>query len=1100
MVVSFTENDITCAFHANDLKNGKAYQKQQRVQGIAFHEGGRTITARVTGTASRPYRVSIDVIPPRNDQRPLVRFETDCTCPVGDDCKHAVAVLFEALALRRQGREDFADASSANPLDGEVKSWLEGVTKAAQPVAGGSDEVVGFVLEVVPMLRAHRVVVSAQILRRLKTGSYGKPRAVQLSTVAMGHGLYSQAADRLIARLLTMDQGERRDGHLPDDPSLREVILRHLLATGRCHWRDMNTPPLTEGETRHGQIVWRPLLNGGQAPVVDTGSPDIIAIPSGVCWYIDTQTSQLGRLETGLPEKIMAALLKAPPVMARQVAALRSALTKALPDLVLPLPGESVTETVIADKPVPCLVLRAAPKPTGQRIWQANSVTLADKAVLRFDYGGTVISPADPRRDFRHVEGPRLIIRQRYQAAEQTALKRLVSLGLVDGGDQEMAPQGRVFSMAAPELWPDFVHQAVPHLEAEGWRIETDQTFRHQVIDARGDWQADITEKEGGWWFSLDLGIEVEGQQVKLLPLLVQLLQTQGARGEALAALSASDHFYVRFDDKTFLALPAARVLPLLATLVELFDTGALSPEGRLDMSLGEATALAELQSTLKLRWLGAERLQKLASRLAGFEAVVQQPVPEGFRAILRPYQQQGLSWLQFLRTYELGGILADDMGLGKTVQTLAHILIEKREGRLDRPCLVVCPTSLVPNWKAEAARFAPDLSMISLQGPDRAAHFGQLGDVDLVLTSYALLQRDEDVLRRCPWHIVILDEAQTIKNPAAKVTLAACRLDARHRLCLTGTPVQNHLGDLWSQFAFLMPGLLGDAKRFARVFRAPIERKGDTARQAVLAHRLKPLILRRTKADVATELPPKTLITRLIELSGPQRDLYETVRLAMHEKVREAVAERGWARSQIIVLDALLKLRQVCCDPSLVKLGTAKQVRVSAKLAYLRDMLPELVEEGRRILIFSQFTAMLDLIEAEIEALGIAYVDLRGNTLDRATPVERFQRGEVPIFCLSLKAGGTGLNLTAADTVIHYDPWWNPAVEAQATDRAHRIGQDKPVFVYKFIAEGTIEQRMLELQERKAALASGVFAPEEGQKASFAAADLELLFKPIES
>jgi SNF2 family DNA or RNA helicase len=402
-----------------------------------------------------------------------------------------------------------------------------------------------------------------------------------------------------------------------------------------------------------------------------------------------------------------------------------------------------------------------------------------------------------------------------------------------------------------------------------------------------------------------------------------------------------------------------------------------------------------------------------------------------------------------------------------------------------------------VPNWRAEAARFAPELKVISLHGTDRAGQFAQLATADLALTTYALLPRDEAALQRQHWYLVILDEAQAIKNPAARATLVACRLTARHRLCLTGTPVENHLGDIWSQFAFLMPGLLGEAKRFTRLFRTPIERKGDAARQAVLARRLKPFILRRAKGEVATELPDKTLMTRHIELGGEQRDLYETVRLAMHEKVRAAVAARGLARSHIVILDALLKLRQVCCDPRLVKLGAARRVVASAKLAHLKEMLPELVEEGRRILLFSQFTSMLDLIEAEVTALGIPYVDLRGDTKDRATPVARFQRGEVPLFCLSLKAGGMGLNLTAADTVIHYDPWWNPAVEAQATDRAHRIGQDKPVFVYKLIAETTIEQRMLELQDRKAALANGLFDP-EAKAGSFEAADLELLFQPL--
>lgn len=466
----------------------------------------------------------------------------------------------------------------------------------------------------------------------------------------------------------------------------------------------------------------------------------------------------------------------------------------------------------------------------------------------------------------------------------------------------------------------------------------------------------------------------------------------------------------------------------------------------------------------------------------------------------MRPYQRRGLAWLGLIAETGLGGILADEMGLGKTVQTLAHLLAERAAGRLDRPALVVCPTSLVANWRAEAARLAPGLRVLTLHGPKRAEAFATAGQHDLVLTTYALLPRDAAALEAVAWHAVVLDEAQAIKNPASQAARAAARLKARHRLCLTGTPIENHLGELWSQASFLVPGLLGDHRRFGRVFRGPIEKQGDAARRDLLARRLAPFVLRRTKAEVAAELPPRTEIVRRVELAGAQRDLYETVRLAMHERVRREIAAHGFARSRIVILDALLKLRQVCCDPRLVKLAaTGARAQPSAKLAHLLGMLAELAAEGRRVLLFSQFTAMLDLIRPELAAAGTGFVELTGGTVDRATPVARFQAGEAPVFLLSLKAGGVGLNLTAADTVILYDPWWNPAVEAQAADRAHRIGQDKPVFVYKLIAEGTIEERMLELQERKRALAAGVLDAAGGEHgAAFAEVDLDALLRPL--
>ena len=365
-------------------------------------------------------------------------------------------------------------------------------------------------------------------------------------------------------------------------------------------------------------------------------------------------------------------------------------------------------------------------------------------------------------------------------------------------------------------------------------------------------------------------------------------------------------------------------------------------------------------------------------------------------------------------------------------------------------------------------------------------------------MTTYALLPRDADRLLPIAWHIAVLDESQAIKNVAAKATQLVCRLDARHRLCLTGTPVENHLGELWSQFAFLMPGLLGDAKRFVRVFRNPIEKRQDDDRGAVLAARIKPFLLRRTKAVVAADLPSKSEIPIPLELAGPQRDLYETVRLAMHQKVRDEVAAKGFARSHIVVLDALLKLRQVCCDPRLVKLAAARGVSASVKLAHLLEMLPPLIEDGRRILLFSQFTSMLDLIKPQLAQIGIDFVELRGATADRAAPVARFQSGKVPLFLISLRAGGTGLNLTAADTVIHYDPWWNPAVEDQATDRAYRIGQKKAVFVYKMVTQGTVEERMIALQERKRALARGISEARDPGGPLIDAADIERLLAPL--
>jgi len=1108
MAALFSEQDVAREFAGKVAASGRAYQAQKRVRDLEIDDDGALISAKVVGGAPRPYRVEVAIMPPLDNDVDLafVMFDTECTCPMGFDCKHAAAVLFEVLAVSRK----LQPASSvriapppSDPLAGPVADWL-GQLAATGAGPSGDDviEQVVFILDLKPFGYGHVAAVAASVVRRLKSGGYGQPRPVNFSSLASSTALYAKQEDRLIARLLTLEPWRGvTQASLPGDPALADVVLRRLLQTGRCHWKSKDTPALALGEPRVGEVKWRLLADARQVPFVDFGTPDVVAFGEPAGWYVDISSSVVGPLDLGLPAPMAAALLQAPPVAPTQVRALRAALARTLPDHNVAAPADDVIEEVVSDPPVPYLRLASVTLQSNQMYYRNAATVTHDILQLSYDYGGTIVEAGSAPREIRSVDGRRALIRKRDDAAEEAALRKLYALGFEDHGGiipKSFVVGRQTLVLAKSDDWPSFVHQDLPDLIKAGWRVEFDDSFRHRVVEADGEWQAEVTDEgDGGWWFSLDLGIDIAGKRESLLPLLVQALKTLREGGTDIAGLSDGDTLYGRLDDGRKVALPVERVRTLLSVLIELFDTGALTPAGRLDLSLAQAVGLAEVEAAIGLRWLGGERLRRLAARLAEFDGVASVAPPEGFAAELRPYQQQGLDWMQFLRDYELGGILADDMGLGKTVQALAHILTEKRSGRLDRPCLVVCPTSLVPNWKSEAARFAPDLKVVSLQGPDRHQRFADLAGTDLALTTFPLLGRDEEALLAQDWHLVILDEAQAIKNPAAKATLVACRLKARHRLCLTGTPVENHLGELWSQFAFLMPGLLGDTRLFGRLFRTPIEKQGNKDRQALLARRLRPFILRRTKAAVAAELPAKTLITRKIELAGDQRDLYETVRLSMHDKVRRAVAEKGLARSHIIILDALLKLRQVCCDPRLVKLTAARRAGSSSKLSHLMEMLPELIEDGRRILLFSQFTGMLDLIEAEVDTLKIPYVDLRGDTLDRATPVARFQRGEVPLFCLSLKAGGTGLNLTAADTVIHYDPWWNPAAEAQATDRAHRIGQDKPVFVYKLIAEGTIEERMLELQVRKATLANGLFDPDQGN-GGFEATDLDLLFHPL--
>jgi superfamily II DNA or RNA helicase len=675
---------------------------------------------------------------------------------------------------------------------------------------------------------------------------------------------------------------------------------------------------------------------------------------------------------------------------------------------------------------------------------------------------------------------------RRSSVAETAALQTLYALDLQPGAEEAPASLRKIAPPETPEgtLWvpdqqawphPEFYWQrfwleGTPALQKRGWEVRFAPDFPHRPLVFKTEtWRAEIVE-EGKGWFHLSAGFSIDGEEFELQPILAALVKNRFL--ESTSTMPDGQEFLVYLPDGRGLALPIGRFRRLLETLGELvqfsFGNGPLRVRA-FDAALlaGSPMIFPELRAPVEIT--------RLAEYLADFQGIERGPLPSGLQANLRDYQADGFHWMQFLARHHLHGILADDMGLGKTLQTLTHLLAEVESGRSGgRPSLVIAPTSVVRNWEREATKFVPCLKILVLQGADRHRNFHRIPRVDVVLTSFALLHRDLAELRRYDFHLLILDEAQHIKNPEAQTSQAARSIAAQHRLCLSGTPVENHLGELWSQFHFLFPGLLGTLEQFRVTYQTPIEKDGDEARRAALARRIGPLILRRTKQEVAKELPPKTEISHPISMDEAQADLYETVRATMDKQVRQALAIRG-QEAQVVFLDALLKLRQICCHPALLHERHADVG--SAKFSYLIDLLATLKDEGHRVLLFSQFTSMLSLIEAHLQSTGTEYLILTGATKDRQGLVERFQGGEGDVFLISLKAGGTGLTLTGADTVIHYDPWWNPAAENQATDRAYRIGQDKPVFVHKLICEQTVEERIQQMQERKDGIATDLLS-----------------------
>ena len=1091
---SYTRQDVVRWLGAREVQKGSPYIRDVSRMTI----GSGHIAARVQGTMREPYRVEI-AFSADSAGRPLI--DGNCSCPVGHECKHVAAALLAALGNREK-------AHQVNPA---VLSWLESFrislaegekkkSKAAKPA-----ERLFYVLAKPPHSDDFRIG-----MLKSRPGPDGGPAARaddwnNVERALLQPPRFVDEEDLAILRLLWTQRGGRESySAFPLAGRHEDEILDRLLASGRFYYREISANhwtlstsliALTQGQPRPARLEWRTGDMGETLPSVEARSTDEVVRLQGGLYYVDGDGGLIGRLELPYPPELVVRLLTLPPLREADIPVVSAVLHELAPLLPAPAPAQL---RVVECAPVHVLCLGTTPP-----IWMSAfrgyryGTHSLDYARPSFRYGEFSVEPGDSGEYRADPQGGTVHIK-RDRKAEQAALKRLADHGLAKPPAYVLSSSqlpGDAHLLESEAHWADFVAQDVPQLRAEGWEIDIPADFRHLVLEV-SSWDAELSE-DGNGWFSLDMGIVVEGRKLPLAPLLYELFQRdrRWLDPAGLKAMKDAERVVLTLPGGGRASVPAVRLKPLARTLVDLFDA---RPEGPLRLSRLDAPRLDELAGASGWRVEGAEKIRKLAQQLKHGQGVEAVAPPAGLALQLRPYQLEGLAWLQHLCKLELGGILADDMGLGKTAQTLAHLLLEKEAGRLDRPALVVLPTSLIFNWKREAERFAPDLKVLSLHGKDRAERFPLIPSHDVALTTYPLLWRDEEEIARHDYHLLILDEAQTVKNAASQAALVVRRLNARHRLCLTGTPLENHLGELWAQFDFLLPGFLGDAKQFTKTWRSPVEKQGDRLRAELLARRVKPFILRRRKEDVAKELPPKTVIVRNVELEAGQRDLYETVRSAMDQKVRDEIAARGFARSHIVILDALLKLRQVCCDPRLLKIDAAKSVKERAKLNLLMDMLPELVDEGRRVLVFSQFTSMLALIEKELLKHKLGYVLLTGDTQDREGVIRRFQDGEVPIFLISLKAGGVGLNLTAADTVIHFDPWWNPAVENQATDRAHRIGQTKKVFVYKLVVAGSIEEKILALQEKKAELAAGILSEDASGLTKFNESDVAALLAPL--
>jgi len=1013
-------------------------------------------------------------------QRHQSLIKAACTCPYSmerDPCKHIWAVILAAddrtyLSGNAEGSParlaKYRETLTPPPKPPAWLKLIENVNRTANGVGTfrseewRPDREVFYVIELSSSGYSNSLSLDIEVRERNKNGKYGKLKEHKITRSQLAQ--IPTAEDREILSALagapptyvSMYSDEQIQQTFRLTPPFGNQLLEKACSTGRCMLRLKPGDPIEEmialswddgppwefrlrmDKQANSYAVSGQLVRQGEQ--IDITAPTLL-LPDGIILV----NNRIGLYDHGGASAWAAALRKQSPINIEfdQAHDFQRELLR-LPQVPKAEWPEELEYAEVSPQPKPAIHI-------GPSDWRARGTPDALAGKVSFDYEGEKIPHNMAGQGVFDPEKRRFL--RRSLTFEKAAIQRLTEAGLKKILSFGNEPYWEVPQKRLPQLVRDLLKEGW-HIEAEGKIFRRASSF-------------DIEVSSGIDWFELRGSIDYGGTSVTL-PQLIRAIR----KGENL----------IQLGDGSFGMLPE----DFLAKYHSLLQLGSTEEDyvkytrtqaGILDVFLAEREVRAD------------EEFQRAREQLRAFDGVQPAPQPANFHGELRGYQCEGLGWLQFLNKVGWGGCLADDMGVGKTAQVLA--LLETRREINAGPSLVVVPRSLIYNWKQEAARFTPLLSVLDNSGIDRVKDPINFRDFNLVLTTYGTLRRDILELRNFQFDYVILDEAQAIKNAASESAKAARLLTAKNRLAMSGTPIENHLGELWSLFEFLNPGMMGGVSvlQSASTLRNPDE---DTRR--LLGQAVRPFILRRTKSQVVKDLPEKSEQTIYCELDRGQRKLYDELRDYYRAKLLGRLDEQELGRAKLQILEALLRLRQAACHPALIDDKHAAES--SAKLETLLPQLDEVTAEGHKALVFSQFTSFLALLRQQLDADGVTYEYLDGATQNRQAHVERFQNDpDCKLFLVSLKAGGLGLNLTAADYVFLLDPWWNPAVEAQAIDRTHRIGQTKPVFAYRLIARDTVEEKVLELQKSKRALAEAIISEDNRFVGNLKREDLEILF-----
>ncbi|MEA3354775.1 MAG: SNF2-related protein [Campylobacterota bacterium] len=1046
------------------------YNKQMVLRCEVLEQRDKLVVLKseVAGSGINIYKQHIKLLKSSN----RLQLSGGCNCPVGFNCKHVFAACLEYIN----------HLQSVDP-DKKIKKWIEKIVKSTKKEKLVSDHIQSEYFLTYRVFsdedKYYKEDVKFYKSKFLKNGNISKGSKISSDNLIYGYS-YDDIVDARDKELLSLLKGVIPKFSSSESQELRgelgNIILKKLIKTGRCFYKDTQEVLTFSDELKTIEFSWEN-IDEKCVKLESNLNKDFKFLNTIPLMAIDKEESVVYEFAEDINGELISLLNDAPPIPKEEISEVFEVLSSTIDNYTLPIPNSFELKT-IDTKPIPVLKLYRE----DQNGFKFHSMQ------LDFAYGDFLITHFPVSEEISFLQDSVKFEILRDLDLEVKAIDILENLGFT----KQIKDSSLYFiSLAQPNMqtalyrWSEFLDTHISILEQQGWDIVIDDSFTMK-FDEASNLIVESDRDDINDWFSLSFDVEFNGVSRPLVNMISPILE------EFDSFEILPDIVNIEVEDNHFLKIDKKEIEPVLKTIFALFDKK--DKDGDIKLSSYEAHLLEDMDKNIIFK--GSDELIQLSKNLKNFEGLEDITPPNDLKASLREYQQDGLNWLNFLYEFKFGGILADDMGLGKTIQTISHFCKLKEDGKLNKPSIIIMPTSLIANWKNEIKRFTSNLTVLSLHGTDRFDNFEKIKEFDIVLTTYNLVVRDFELLEKKQFLYIVLDEAQKIKNPRTKMTNCIKSLQSEYRLALSGTPIENHLGELWSIFSFLMPGFLDTLGNFKKEYQTPIEKENDKQKQEKLNKRIKPFMIRRTKDEVADELPPKSEIIKYTQFESKQSKLYETIRVTMEKKVKDAINKNGLNKSHITILDALLKLRQVCCDPSLLKIDGAKNVKDSAKLELFLDLVDELLSEGKKILVFSQFTSMLSIIEDSIDKKGIRYTKLTGSTKDRESAIDKFTKADADIFLISLKAGGVGLNLVEADTVIHYDPWWNPAVENQATDRAYRIGQTKAVFVYKLIVENSIEQKIIELQKKKQALQDGIYDEKKDDKDIFKGEELLELLK----